>query len=273
MSDMPRSGTCYPYLRLSRHDARTGSCSLQWQRDTVLAWAERAGVRLAEPIEDNGVSGYTRVETRPQGKDLLARAKAPGDVVVVAKLDRLSRNTEDFLRNVRRWRAAGIRLVSATESIDLDTPHGVLMATMIVAFSECERSTIKAREDAARQTRKAHSLRSSTAAPYGWRHVEFGGPRQNGRREARLEVDRTEQQVIHRIVAMHGRCQGYGAIAIALTRDHVPTRKGAAWARSTVADIVREHREAPPCRHGYLRSEQCLYGCRTDDDYRGVHDA
>lgn len=72
----------------------------------------------------------------------LMRQLRPGDVVVVWKLDRLSRSLKDLLHLIERIEAAGAGFRSLTEAIDTTTPAGRMMMQMVGAFAEFERAMI-----------------------------------------------------------------------------------------------------------------------------------
>ena len=68
-----------------------------------------------------------------------------GDVVVVWKLDRLSRSLKDVLHIMERIGEAGAGFRSITEAIDTTTPAGRMMMQMIGSFAEFERAMIRER--------------------------------------------------------------------------------------------------------------------------------
>src|SRR5271165_2625962 len=68
-----------------------------------------------------------------------------GDVLVVWKLDRLSRSLSDLLRILERVDKAGASFKSLTETIDTSGPCGRLMMNMLGAFNQFEREIIKER--------------------------------------------------------------------------------------------------------------------------------
>ena len=76
------------------------------------------------------------------------RQLRPGDVVVVWKLDRLSRSLKDLLHLMERIEAAGAGFRSLTEAIDTTTPAGRMMMQMVGAFAEFERAMIRERTSA-----------------------------------------------------------------------------------------------------------------------------
>lgn len=67
------------------------------------------------------------------------------DVVVVWKLDRLSRSLKDLLSIMEKIEAAGAGFRSLTESIDTTTPAGRMMMQMVGVFAEFEREMIRER--------------------------------------------------------------------------------------------------------------------------------
>jgi DNA invertase Pin-like site-specific DNA recombinase len=71
-----------------------------------------------------------------------------GDMVVVWKLDRLSRSLKDVLHIMERIGNMGAGFHSITENIDTTTPAGRMMMQMVGAFAEFERAMIRERTSA-----------------------------------------------------------------------------------------------------------------------------
>jgi DNA invertase Pin-like site-specific DNA recombinase len=69
----------------------------------------------------------------------------PGDVLMVWKLDRLSRSLKDLLMILERIKSAGAGFRSSTEAIDTTIPAGRMMMQMLGAFAEFERAMIRER--------------------------------------------------------------------------------------------------------------------------------
>jgi DNA invertase Pin-like site-specific DNA recombinase len=84
---------------------------------------------------------------RPELHRLLDHLR-PGDVVVVWKLDRLSRSLKDLLHIMEKIGTAGAGFRSLTEAIDTTTPAGRMMMQMVGAFAEFERAMIRERTSA-----------------------------------------------------------------------------------------------------------------------------
>ena len=91
---------------------------------------------------------------RPQLLQLFTHLRH-GDVVVVWKLDRLSRSLRDVLTLMAQLEDAGAGFRSVTEAIDTTTPAGRMLMHMVGAFAEFERAMLRERTrtgvEAARQ--------------------------------------------------------------------------------------------------------------------------
>src|SRR5215813_6000561 len=68
-----------------------------------------------------------------------------GDMLVVWKLDRLSRSLKDLLHIMERVREAGAGFRSLTEAVDTTTAAGRMMMQMLGSFAEFERSMVRER--------------------------------------------------------------------------------------------------------------------------------
>jgi DNA invertase Pin-like site-specific DNA recombinase len=84
---------------------------------------------------------------RPELHRLLDQLRR-GDVLVVWKLDRLSRSLRDVLTIMERLGESGSGFRSLTEAIDTTTPAGQMIMQMVGAFAEFERAMLKERTKA-----------------------------------------------------------------------------------------------------------------------------
>lgn len=123
------------YVRVS-----TDGQTTEAQRHSI---SERYNV--SEWFSDEATSGATKALQRDGFKALHAYARK-GDIVVVAAIDRLGRDTIDVLETVEALKAKGVAVVSMREGFDLSSPVGKAMLTMLAAVAELERSNIKARQ-------------------------------------------------------------------------------------------------------------------------------
>ena len=91
---------------------------------------------------------------RPELHRLLDQLRK-GDVLVVWKLDRLSRSLRDVLMIMERLGEAKAGFRSLTEAIDTTTPAGRMLMQMVGAFAEFERAMIRERTKAGLESARA----------------------------------------------------------------------------------------------------------------------
>jgi len=90
----------------------------------------------------------------------LLRRLAPGDVLMVTRLDRLARSTRDLLNILHTLGERSVGFKSLADSwADTTTPHGRLLVTMLAGIAEFERELIRARTGEGRKRAKARGVR------------------------------------------------------------------------------------------------------------------
>ena len=183
------------YLRVSTDEQAESGLGLEAQLAACRALAARMDWQVALVCED-ALSGGLPLEKRTILLDALA-ALGRGDVLLVAKRDRLSRGdlmaTAMIEAAVKR---AGARIVSAAgEGTESDDPASVLMRRIVDAFGEYERLLIKARTRAALKAKKARGERYGQV-PYGHRLAGDGN---------RLEPDPDEAAAVALILDLPRR--------------------------------------------------------------------
>ena len=122
------------YARVSKGDEQSNAAQ--------AAALKKAGCRR---VFEEAASGGRW--DRPILHDMLRQLR-DGDVVVVWKLDRLSRSLKDILHIMEKIAEAGAGFRSLTESIDTTTPAGRMMMQMVGSFAEFERAMIRERTSA-----------------------------------------------------------------------------------------------------------------------------
>jgi len=203
----------FGYARVSTHEQTLSGLGLDSQRAAIDAEAARHGWTV-EHHADEGVSGSVCPENRPLLGQILQEIR-DGDVLVVAKLDRLGRSALDVLRLADTARATGWRLVLLDLALDSATPVGAFTLTALAAVAQLERDLI------AQRTRDA-----------------LDAARRNGTRLGRpVEID---QDIRRRIASEFQDGASLTGIARTLTREGIPTARGGnKWYPSTVRAVLR----------------------------------
>ncbi|KMS51455.1 recombinase family protein [Sphingobium terrigena] len=132
--DLTRAPYLIGYARVSKGDEQSNAA----QRRALDAAGCR---RVFEEIASGG-----RWD-RPKLLEMIGQLR-DSDVVVVWKLDRLSRSLKDLLHIMERIEAAGAGFRSLTEAIDTTTAAGRMMMQMVGSFAEFERAMIRERTSA-----------------------------------------------------------------------------------------------------------------------------
>src|SRR6202049_2918653 len=140
-----RSGKirCAIYTRKSSEEGLEQEFnSLQAQREACEAFIKsqrhEGWVCLADGYDDGGLSGATL--GRPALQQLLAENQAGRvDIVVVYKVDRLTRSLADFAKIVEILDAKGASFVSVTQQFNTTTSMGRLTLNVLLSFAQFER--------------------------------------------------------------------------------------------------------------------------------------
>jgi site-specific DNA recombinase len=203
------------YTRVSTSEQATEGVSLAAQRAKIDAYAVVKDWTVLEVIQDQGASAKSL--HRPGLAQLLARVQAGQvQVVVVAKLDRLTRSVADLDKLMKLFERKGVALVSLQESLDATTATGRLMMNLLASVSQWEREVIGERTRDAMQHLKA-----------------------SGQVYSRPMFD--DAATLAQIHTMRAGGATLQEIAAELTAAGVPTVRGGQWGPSTIMGILRRH--------------------------------
>jgi len=216
------------YVRVSTEKQADFGVSLEAQSEKVRAMAVVQGAELAEVIIDAGESAKSL--NRPGMARLLSLVDAGAvDIVIIAKLDRLTRSVKDLAELLERFTRRGVSLVSVAESLDTGTAAGRLVLNIMTAVSQWEREAIGERTRDAMNHKQANGERVGTV-PFGYRTAADG---------LHLEANPAEQGVLSRIRELRAAGHTTRQIADELNRQGFTTRRGTAWRFQYVAEALR----------------------------------
>jgi site-specific DNA recombinase len=190
--------------------------SLDAQRESAEAYIKsqaHEGWRLVrERFDDGGYSGGSM--ERPALQNLLNRVRERRiDVIVVYKVDRLTRSLADFAKLVEVFDAHGVAFVSVTQSFNTTTSMGRLTLNVLLSFAQFEREVTgeRIRDKIAASKRKG--LWMGGVVPLGYRC------------EARkLHVDEEEAAIVRTIFDLYLELGSVRALQRELRRRDVRTR-------------------------------------------------
>jgi DNA invertase Pin-like site-specific DNA recombinase len=142
------------YLRVSTQEQGRDGLGADGQRAKVTEACSSRGWELVDVATD--VASGKSTNGRPAFQAALERLDAgDADVLVVSKLDRLSRSMLDFATLVERARSNGWTIVALDLGVDTSTPSGEMLAGVIALFAQYERRLIGERtKDALAQAKE-----------------------------------------------------------------------------------------------------------------------
>jgi DNA invertase Pin-like site-specific DNA recombinase len=228
------TGRAVGYVRVSTEQQADSGLGLEAQEATVKAAVSRLGLELARVFVDAGTSGALGIEDRPVLLEAVGTLKR-GDVLLVAKRDRLGRDVIAVAMIERLIAKRGARVVSAAgEGTDgaADDPSGVLFRRLVDSFAEYERLIIGARTRAALAAKRRRGERISRHAPFGYRLADDGRT---------LVADALEQTTLDAILKRRAAGQTLRRIADTLNHDGLTTRAGTPWRFEYIRSLLSRH--------------------------------
>lgn len=127
------------YCRVSTDD----QCCDRQERD-LLAFADRAGYEVAGIYKE--IASGAKLDRAERKKVLALARQREVQVILVTELTRWSRSTVDLIETLQELSSYGVSLIAQTGlQLDLSTPQGKLVATVLGAIAEFERDLTRER--------------------------------------------------------------------------------------------------------------------------------
>jgi len=209
------------------------------QEASIREWCDAHSVTLAGCYTDRGVSGAAPLERRAGLLEAVSELQERrAGLLIVAKWDRLARDTEKALVIERLVSDQGAKLASADGVANADTPEGRLLRTMLSGFSAYERDLIRMRTRVALGRLRSTGRRWACHAPYGWRW-EAG----------KMTVEPLEAAAIVQILALTAEGKSRVAVKNAMNSDWKSAARAGQWHVTTIQRIVSRagsHTDAEP---------------------------
>lgn len=217
------------YIRVSTEKQADEGFSLDAQKSRLQAYCEAQQWYVCPGCiyVDAGISG-TSTSGRESFNAMMQAAKA-GEIkrVVAIKLDRIARNTKDFLAIVDQLQGYGCDLVLMKESFDTSTPQGKFALTMFAAIAELEASTITERVMSGKSEKAAQGGYNGAQCPLGYSY-----------QDGKFEIDQKAAVTVRDIFGSFINGQSMASIAAALNDGNVATVRGGKWYTATVKYIL-----------------------------------
>ncbi len=236
--------------------------SLDAQHEACAAYVasqrQEGWTLIADRYDDGGVSGGTLERAGLQR--LLADIEAGGiDMIVVYKIDRLTRSLSDFARLIDRLEAAGCSFVSVTQAFNTSSSMGRLTLNMLLSFAQFEREVTAERIRDKLAASKKKGLWMGGLAPLGY-----------DAKERALHVNAQEAALVREIFSLYRAHRSVARVETILAERGVRTKRhsfttgrargGVAFTRGAIHHLISN-----PIYIGKIRHK--------DQVHEGLHDA
>lgn len=157
------------YVRVSG-ESQVENYSIPQQKKAIENYCTAKGWNLIRIYCDAGFTGANM--SRPDLQEMIANLNSY-DLVLVFKLDRLSRKQKDTLTLIDMFENANCKFASIQENFDTSTPLGMAMVGILSTFAQLEREQIKERMALGRKGRTEKGLwRAGSNVPTGYDYID-----------------------------------------------------------------------------------------------------
>lgn len=249
----PKPQRCAIYTRKStEHGLDLAFTSLDAQREACEAYIKSQASQgwriVAQPYDDAAFSGGNL--DRPAVKALLADIAAGRiDVVVVYKIDRLTRSLADFARLVELFDAHAVSFVAVTQQFNTTSSMGRLTLNVLLSFAQFERelSSERVRDKIAASRRKGQW--TGGTVPLGYDAID-----------KKLVINPTEAATVRTIFRLYLKHRSFGRLVAELDRRGIVTKQrqtknprfngGIAFRYGALAHLLKNRLYVGEVRHG-----------------------
>jgi len=228
------------YTRVSTEDQAKEGFSLDAQLEKLRAYCTARGWEIAGEYVDEGYSG--RKTRRPAYTKMMEEIEI-WDALLVIKMDRIHRNSKNFMLMMEDLGKKGKEFVSMMESLDTSTAMGRFVMDIIQRIAQLESEQIGERvyigmEQKAKQNGGVLGFN----IPYGYDYIE-----------GKLVVNDSESIIVKNIFDMYRNKLSMKKIAEILNQKKIPTKLNKIWGPQTVSLILKN-----PVYCGFLHWEDYL---------------
>lgn len=216
------------YIRVSTEEQAKEGYSIPAQREKLIAYCKAKEWLIYDIFIDDGYSGKN-IE-RPALERLIEKVNDI-DIVLVYKLDRLSRSQKDVLYLIEDvFEPKGIGFVSTLESFDTTTPFGKAMLGILAVFAQLERETIVERSRLGKREQAKQGKWRGGPVPLGYDY-----------KDEKLIVNEYEADIIRKIFDMYIDGMGMDTISKKLNESGYKSKQGTIFRTSKIRSYLNNH--------------------------------
>ncbi|MEM2944630.1 MAG: recombinase family protein [Methanomassiliicoccales archaeon] len=223
------------YIRVSTEEQAKEGFSLDAQKERLIAYCEAQGWEVSGIYCDDGHSG--RNTRRPEYQKMLEE-RDKWDVILVMKMDRIHRNSKNFMIMMETLEKWGKKFASMQESFDTSNAIGRFVVDIIQRIAQLESEQIGER------TYMGMAQKAESGTGILGFYPPFGYKYENGQ----LLVVDEEAGIVLDIFQSYLRGERMKDIAWRLNKNEISTRRGKKWTVWSISRILKN-----PIYAGFLR--------------------
>lgn len=229
------------YTRVSTEDQAKEGFSLDAQLDKLRSYCKARDWKVRGEYIDDGYSGRY-VRHRPAYKKMMQETDK-WDMLLVIKMDRIHRNSKNFMLMMEDLKKQGKEFVSMTESLDTSNAMGRFVMDIIQRIAQLESEQIGERVYVGmEQKARTNSGMLGFNIPYGYNYIDN-----------KLEINRDESNNVKEIFSLYLNNNSMKKIAEKFNSKNIPTKNSKKWASQTISTMIKN-----PLYCGYLHWEKHL---------------
>jgi DNA invertase Pin-like site-specific DNA recombinase len=228
------------YTRVSTEDQAQEGFSLSAQRERLMSYCTAQGWEVYGIYEDEGYSG--RNTKRPGYQEML-EDRSNWEMILVMKMDRIHRNSRNFMDMMDKLRFWGKEFSSMQESLDTSTAMGRFVVDIIQRIAQLESEQIGERVYfGMKQKARSGTGILGSRIPFGYQLIKD-----------QFKIDKDESKIVKKIFNKYLENKSLSNIARELNSEGLTTRNSKPWTKWNVRYILHN-----PVYAGYLRWDGML---------------
>jgi site-specific DNA recombinase len=229
------------YTRVSTEDQAKEGFSLDAQLEKLRAYCTAREWEISGEYVDEGYSG--RKTRRPAYIHMMENINS-WDILLVLKMDRIHRNSKNFMLMMEDLGKKGKEFVSMMESLDTSTAMGRFVMDIIQRIAQLESEQIGERVYIGmEQKAKTNGGMLGFNIPYGYNYIH-----------GQLQINPDESVTVKQIFSWYLSGKSIGEIVKMLNDAKLPTKKGGNWAKKTISTMLKN-----PLYCGYTHWEDYVH--------------
>ena len=215
------------YIRVST-EMQVERDSLTNQEETITSFAKSRGMKW-KIYKDAGISAKDK--DRPAFQAMLKDIEEGRvEVVVVTKLDRITRNLKDLIFLKELFEETGVAFISISQNLDTSTPMGRFSFYILGLVAELEQEMTAERVAEDMKGRARRGKWNGGVVPFGFNFCS---------ESKTLIIQPQEAEVVRTIFEQYRRHKSFRNIVHVLNSSGVKTRKGEFWASTSIRRILQ----------------------------------